>query len=201
MAGKTTQKHDERGGRYLDSYKRYDVAEAGEPDNITPIIDVAIKRLRGRPAAYEESPEGLERFRTNCIGYLEYIQEQNQRPDCKKIVPDIEGLTVFLGITRNTLSLYERNRGEDWKEQIDQIKNAIMAVKKELAFHQQIPTVYAIFDQVNNGDYRNVSEFKLQAETTTTSDQIALSQEEIHQIAEQAQRESISELIEQLPDE
>ena len=162
---------------------------------------MAIKRLRGRPAAYEESPEGLERFRNNCIGYLEYIQEQNQRPDCKKIVPDIEGLTVFLGITRNTLSLYERNRGEDWKEQIDQIKNAIMAVKKELAFHQQIPTVYAIFDQVNNGDYRNVSEFKLQAETTTTSDQIALSQEEIHQIAEQAQRESISELIEQLPDE
>lgn len=59
------------------------------------------------------------------------------------------------------MSLYDRHRGEEWKEQIDRIKNAIMAVKKELAFHQQIPTVYAIFDQVNNGDYRNVSEFKL----------------------------------------
>lgn len=201
MSTKTTQKHDEKGGRYLDSYKRYDVAEAGEPDNIAPIIDVAIKRLRGRPAAYEESSEGLERFRNNCIGYLEYIQEQNQRPDCKKIVPDIEGLTVFLGITRNTLSLYERNRGEDWKEQIDQIKNAIMSVKKELAFHQQIPTVYAIFDQVNNGDYRNVSEFKLQAENISSEQTPTISQEEIRQIAEQASQTSVQELLEELPDE
>ena len=51
MAGKTTQKHDERGGRYLDSYKRDDLAEAGEPDNIAHIIDVAIKRIRGGAAA------------------------------------------------------------------------------------------------------------------------------------------------------
>lgn len=201
MSTKTTQKHDERGGRYLDSYKRYDVADAGEPDNITPIIDVAIKRLKGRPAAYEESSEGLERFRNNCIGYLEYIQEQNQRSDCKKIVPDIEGLTVFLGITRNTLSLYERNRGQDWKEQIDQIKNAIMAVKKELAFHQQIPTVYAIFDQVNNGDYRNVSEFKLQAENISSEQTPAISQEEIRHIAEQASQIDTKQLLEELPDE
>lgn len=161
MQNKLTQKHDEKGGRYLDSYKRYDMTQVGETDNITPIIDIAIKKLKGRPAAYENSLEGLEKFRIACIEYFEYIQMQNQRPDCKKIVPDIEGLTVFLGITRNTLSLYERNRGEQWKEQIDQVKNAIMSVKKELAFHQQIPTVYAIFDQVNNGDYRNVSEFKL----------------------------------------
>ena len=75
-----------------------------------------------------------------------------------------------------------------------------MAVKKELAFHQQIPTVYAIFDQVNNGDYRNVSEFKLQAETTAASDQIILSREEIRQIAEQAQQEDIQGLIDKLPD-
>ena len=69
-----------------------------------------------------------------------------------------------------------------------------------MAFHQQIPTVYAIFDQVNNGDYRNVSEFKLQAETTTTSDQIALSQDEIRQIAEQAQQEDIQQIVDELPD-
>ena len=164
------QKHDDRGGRYLDSYQRYDMTEAGEPDNISPIIDMAIKRLKGRPAAYEESPAGLEMFKNECIGYFAYIQEQNQRPDCKKIVPDIEGLALYLGITRKTLNQYERNRGNDWKEQIDKIKNAIMAVKKELAFHQQIPTVYAIFDQVNNGDYRNVSEFKLLPESKDTTE-------------------------------
>ena len=79
MAGKTTQKHDERGGRYLDSYKRYDVAEAGEPDNIAPIIDVAIKRLRGRPAAYEESSEGLERFRNIWNTYRSRTKDQTAR--------------------------------------------------------------------------------------------------------------------------
>lgn len=72
---------------------------------------------------------------------------------------------MYLGITRKTLNLYQKERGTDWKDAIDLVKNAIMSVKKELAFHQQIPTVYAIFDQVNNSDYRNVSEFKLVPET------------------------------------
>lgn len=157
-------KHDDKGGRYLNSYDRYEISEAGS-DNLAPILDVAIKRLKGNPPAYENSTEGLKKFMNTCVSYFEYIQTQNKRPGCKKIIPDIEGLSMYLGITRKTLNLYQKERGTDWKDAIDLVKNAIMSVKKELAFHQQIPTVYAIFDQVNNSDYRNVSEFKLVPET------------------------------------
>lgn len=61
-----------------------------------------------------------------------------------------------------TILTYEKTRGEDWKQFIGLMKSAIVACKKQLAFRQKIPTVLIIFDLVNNADYFNVSEYKLQ---------------------------------------
>lgn len=60
---------------------------------------------------------------------------------------------------------YEKNRGEECQIFIKQAKTAIVAIKKQLIFNQQIPPIIGIFDLVNNTDYyRNSSEFKLTAE-------------------------------------
>ena len=57
------------------------------------------------------------------------------------------------------------NRGEEWQTFIKQANTAIVAIKKQLIFNQQIPPIIGIFDLVNNTDYyRNSSEFKLTAE-------------------------------------
>ena len=66
-------------------------------------------------------------------------------------------------MTRRTILTYEKQRGENWRNFIEQVKNAIAACKKELAFHQQIPPVVAMFDLTNNHSYVNTSEFKIEA--------------------------------------
>ena len=100
----------------------------------------------------------------STIDYFQYVKDTNANPDIdKKLVPDVEALCTFLEITRNTLLTYEKRRGGSWQDFIKQTKNAIAACKKELAFHQQIPPVVAMFDLTNNHSYVNTSEFKIEA--------------------------------------
>lgn len=145
-------------------YKRF-VAKPIEADNtLEAVLNITIESLKiGRPPAYQDSEAGLSEFKENTIAYFQYVKDTNANPDIEKmLVPDIEALCTYLGITRQTLFTYERQRGSSWQDFIKQTKNAIAACKKELAFHQQIPPVIAMFDLTNNHSYVNSSEFRIE---------------------------------------
>lgn len=146
-------------------YRRFTPEPIGAENILEAVLNTTIESLRqGRPPAYPETEQGLEDFRQTTIDYFQYVKDTNANPDIdKKLVPDIEGWAVFAGLTRRTILTYEKQRGEDWRNFIEQTKNAISACKKELAFHQQIPSVVFMLDACNNHGYTNTSEFKVEA--------------------------------------
>lgn len=145
-------------------YKRFTANPIGSVNTLDAVLNITIESLKqGRPPAYPESEAGLLEFKNNTIEYFQYVKCTNANPKIeKKLVPDVEALCTFLGITRATLLTYEKQRGSDWQDFIKQTKNAIAACKKELAFHQQIPPVIAMFDLTNNHSYVNSSEFRIE---------------------------------------
>lgn len=133
-------------------------------DDLNAVLDMSIESIKlGRPAKFEDSPEGLEDFKQASIDYLEFVRQTNNNPDNEhNLIPDVESWATYIGTTRNTILGYEKNRDEPWKEFIALIKGSITACKKQLAFRQKIPTVLALFDLTNNSGYVNSSEFKLE---------------------------------------
>lgn len=146
-------------------YKRFTPEPIGTDNTLEAVLNTTIESLKqGRPPAYPETEQGLEDFKRTTIDYFQYVKDTNANPDIdKKLVPDIEGWAVFTGLTRRTILTYEKQRGESWRNFIEQVKNAICAAKKELSFHQQIPPVVFMFDACNNHGYTNTSEFKVEA--------------------------------------
>ena len=142
-----------------------------ETDDMTAILDMAIEvsaARMGRPAEYPATAAGLENFIHKTIDYLEHVNAINANPDLEsKLIPDIENWAMYLGITRQTVWVYEQ-RGGDWGACISYYKNCIAAVKKQLAMNYKIPPVVALFDLTNNHAYVNSNEFKL---TTGTPDE------------------------------
>lgn len=148
------------------TYKRQGYApDLLESDNISVVTDILLETIRvGRPAAFDDSIEGLNAFKQCTINYLEYVQRANESRIKKKVMIDIESWACFLGITRATIATYERTRGEDWQQFIAVTKNGIAAAKKEAAFHGQLQPMIAVFDLANNHSYKNTNEFKLEVE-------------------------------------
>lgn len=146
-------------------YKRFHPEPIESGSSLDAVLSMTIDSLKiGRPPAYADTAAGLEEFKQATIDYFQFVRDTNANPDMDKmLVPDIESYTTFLGITRNTLLAYEKQRGSDWQDFIKLTKNAIAAAKKELAFHQQIPPVIAMFDLTNNHSYVNSNEFKIEA--------------------------------------
>lgn len=145
-------------------YKRKGYApDLSDSDNISAVTNILLETLKaGRPAAYEDSIEGLEAFKQATISYLEYVQQTNKSGIEKKVMVDIESWACFLGITRATIVNYERTRDEYWQQFISIVKNGIAAAKKEAAFHGQLQPMIAVFDLANNHNYKNTNEFKLE---------------------------------------
>ena len=147
----------------------------------TPILDLVIDsgiRKTGRPAEYPNTPQGLDRFIQNTLDYFQFVRTRNADPDLESnqfIIPDVESWSCFVGISRMTLLTYEK-RGGEWEEVIQFYKNAIAAIKKNMALNFKIPPVLAIFDMTNNHSYINSSEFKL-ADGTRKEEKQALSVE------------------------
>lgn len=114
---------------------------------------------------YPNDEQGLELFKGKTMEYLAYIQQVNDNPEIEReIIPDIEGWATYLGINRSTISSYLR-RSEKWRSTIENVKNGIAAIKKQLALQGKIPPIMAIFDLTNNHGYVNSSEFKVSQQT------------------------------------
>ena len=157
----------ENNSTQIKPYKNKGVCEKLATDDMTAILDMTInasKRNAGRPSEYPNTPEGMEKFIENTISFFEHVNNINSNPDIeRKIIPDIEGWAVYLGITRMTLCTYE-HRNKEWGDLIGYYKNAIGCVKKQLAMNYKIPPMVYVFDATNNHGYINSSEFKLKAE-------------------------------------
>ena len=135
-----------------------------ETNDMTAILNMTIEvstKRAGRPAEYPNTKQGLDEFIQCTIDYFEYVNTVNANPDLeRKLIADIESWSVFLGITRQTLWIYEQ-RGGEWADCIQYYKNAIGAVKKQLALNYKIPPMIYVFDATNNHNYVNSTEFKL----------------------------------------
>lgn len=138
--------------------------DADDLTTITRLVEDSLKRTKGTQAKYENSEQGLSIFMERATDFFSYINEVNSNPDLeKKLIPDVENLCCYLGITRKTLALY-RKRNEQWEQAIDLVKDGIMACKKQLAQTHRMPPLIYIFDAVNNFGYHNATEFHLKAD-------------------------------------
>jgi hypothetical protein len=130
--------------------------------SLTLILD-SMRRYGGMPYKYPPTQEGLTLFVQRSEEFFDYVAKLNSNPEIeKKLIPDIESWTVFIGISRNTLFEYSK-RGGAWTETINYVKNIINESKKQLALNYKIPPVLYMFDAANNHDYANTSEFKIQS--------------------------------------
>ncbi len=154
---KTVQKFTETGAR-VQAYPKgkYEVWQPEGADPTSALIDLAQKVSRGRPAAYEDSAEGLEEFAQKTAEFFQSVQRHNESigEGDAALIPDIESWAAYLSISRKTLLMYSR-RNSQWSEYIEMIKTAIYSVKKDLAQRFKIPPVVMIFDMKNNAGYQD----------------------------------------------
>lgn len=144
-------------------------------DEVGALLELAKVSLRGRTATFSDTPEGLRQFKEKTEEYFSYLQTVNsQSEDGQNIlIPDIESLCVYLGISRVTLFHYENRHGA-FGEYVSRLKDAICCVKKELALRNKLSSVLCIFDLTNNHGYLNSNEFHLITDNVTDTNQSAL---------------------------
>lgn len=137
--------------------------QTGDMTAVLNLITSSMKHFGGMPYKYPPTEEGLKLFVKRSQSFFEYVNEVNANPDLeKKLIPDVETWSVYLGTTRKTIFEYAA-RGGQWATAIDFFKNAINSAKKQLAFSYKIPAMLYVFDSVNNHSYHNVSEFHVSA--------------------------------------
>lgn len=156
----------------LVKYKKRGKALALKPGDLTAPLQFGLAVFRkhgGVPAKYPNSPEGLRSFRDGVEGYFRYMQEVNEGIDEKQqMIPDIEGLSLYLGISRVTLLSYEKDRDQEWTQTVRLAKDVIAATKKQMLMRGKIPPLVGVFDLTNNHSYHNTSEFHLTATAEPT---------------------------------
>lgn len=169
---------DNKGVTYADTTYKYKDCEIDlVQDDVGAVLDMAImgiQRYGGRPPVYEPTPQGLDKFKQETINYFSHVKAVNLDETMeKKVVCDIEGWCCYCGITRQTLSIYYRQRNNEWKAFIDYVKELIAMTKKQNAMTYRTPPMIAVFDLVNNHSYHNSNEFHITADTNTDTKAIS----------------------------
>ena len=166
MVNQEVRKRDEKGVRIMGVYSKQYVRDCKNPggmNDLGALLEVAIEQLgerkAGRLSNYPDNQEGLEAFVFATQQYFQYIADANKENE-EKLIPDIEGWCIFLGITKQTVLNYAK-RSQNWEDTIEYIKESILAAKKQLAFRFKIPPVVYLNDVSNNHNYLNTNEFKL----------------------------------------
>ena len=120
-------------------------------------------RVNGQ-AKYENSPEGLQKFKERTTDYFRFLLEQNKRADDLnevRLLPSVESWSLYLGLSRVSVLQYEK-RGDDWLSFIQWVKNSIVAVKLQLAENHKLQPLLFLFDTLNNSPmYRNTNQIEL----------------------------------------
>lgn len=95
-----------------------------------------------------ETADDLEKA---IMGYWDYLIQANENQI--NLIPDVEGLCAFLGITRKTLMNWENNDVRGFASIIEQAKNDIAACKKQIGLQGKIPPIVMAMDFNNNHGY------------------------------------------------
>ena len=110
--------------------------------------------LRGRRGGHAPVYETADDLREAIIEYWDFMQDQNEKGN--PIIPDVEGLCTFLGVSRRVMSMWERGdrrAGAGFQEVIEQAKNDIATCKKQLGLAGVIPPIVLALDMNNNHGY------------------------------------------------
>jgi hypothetical protein len=171
---KNTDSRDARGVR-KQTYKRYQegkdyaATDAGQTAALCDLMRRGIfgeeetedgQRVRhagGRPRkieTVEELREGIER-------YINYIETQAAAG--VSLIPDVEGLALFLGVSRSTLFEWQKSRPGEFSDTLKSTMNAIAAYKKQLALTGKIPPIVFATDFNNNHGYIQQHTLEVQA--------------------------------------
>lgn len=175
---KPTKYRTEEGLR-KQSYRRfkegvdYMPIEANEMEAIIGLIKNSFKSSNvGRPPKYAEPEE----FIGAVEAFWDYLNEVNKEQTM--IIPDVEGLACYLGLSRETLMEWERTRSAEFSATIKSAKNAMAFCKKQLALRGKIPPIVFATDFNNNHGYTQKQEIEVRASNPLgdTPDQKALAE-------------------------
>jgi hypothetical protein len=92
--------------------------------------------------------------------------------------------STYLGITRQTINNYEHLYHSYYKDFIQQFKNSIAAIKKELAENGKINPMLHCFDFCNNYGYLNTNVFQITTDSASKESIYALPSERLERIKE-----------------
>ena len=90
-----------------------------------------------------------------------YISEKNAAGVA--LIPDVEGLALFLGVSRSTLYEWQNSRPGEYSDTIKRTLNAIAAAKKQLALMGKIPPLVFATDFNNNHGYTQQQNIEITA--------------------------------------
>lgn len=169
---KETAARDENGVRKND-YRRFkegrDYEKQTGPDMVT-LCDMMSRGIfgeeetaerergkGGRPRKYETAEELQEGIKK----YLLYIAEKNAAGVA--LIPDVEGLALFLGVSRSTLYEWQNSRPGEFSDTLKRTLNAIAAAKKQLALMGKIPPLVFATDFNNNHGYTQQQNIEITA--------------------------------------
>lgn len=116
-----------------------------------------VRNKGGRPRKIET----VEELREGIESYIDYIQTQAAAG--VPLIPDVEGLALFLGISRSTLFEWQRARPGEFSDTLKSTLNAIAAYKKQLALTGRIPPIVFATDFNNNHGYIQQSKLEIEA--------------------------------------
>ena len=151
----------------VEHIERYQEPVTQYRDDVDAVLDSALTNLvnfkahHTRRYVYEPNEEGFRRFQENTEKYFAWVKNTNAEREAgvKAICPDIEGWCVALGITRTSLHRYTHQRGAEWRNYIEFVREQVTACKKEFGYTGRVNPMYLVFDLVNNSGYYNTNSF------------------------------------------
>lgn len=153
-------RRDERGARRVKyaNYKEGKDYASPDPDVMNAILNLSKQSLeRNRRCRTGPDTKGgrdyknVDELEEGIESYWNYLLEQNANG--VMLIPDVEGLCAFLGITRKTLYVWEANDYLGFADTIGRAKNAIAAAKKQIGLRGYIPPLVLAMDFNNNHGY------------------------------------------------
>lgn len=169
-------------------YKRKGECLQLEQNDLQGICQFAIESLQrhgGRNAKYANTEQERQRFLNDVIEYFRCLYDANTgKEQDQMLIPSVESLCLYLGISRTTLFNY-CNRSPEWQETVNMARNAIATARTELATHFKIPPLLHLFDMVNNHpQYYNTSQFVISAESPQDTMSPSITTTELSRIAD-----------------
>lgn len=153
-------KRDERGVRLI-NYERFERGIDYAPttgSELTEMYRLAKENMQtaksngGRFTKFEN----VEELQSAIIGYWAYLEKAAR--EGIPVMADLEGMCAFIEVSRKTLTLWEREDYKGFRATIEQAKNDIAAVKKQLGQQGKIPPLVMAMDMNNNHGYTQKQE-------------------------------------------